>query len=74
MGEQGTCYFRAQIVFEAWGLSSKLIEATMVVAALVAIEEWIGVWLVASNDSGTQGATVHGAKSIPNSWYHTFAT
>ena len=41
LGEQGTCYLKAQIVFEAWGLSSKLIEATMVVAALVAIDEWV---------------------------------
>ena len=41
LGEQGTCYLQAQIVFEAWGLSSKLIEATMVVAALVAIDEWV---------------------------------
>ena len=40
-GEQGTCYLKAQFVFEAWGLSSKLIEATMVVAALVAIDEWV---------------------------------
>ena len=41
INEQGTCFLKAQIVFEAWGLSSKLIEATMVVAALVAIDEWV---------------------------------
>ena len=39
LNEQGTCLLMAQIVFVAWGLSSKLIEATMVVAALVAIDE-----------------------------------
>ena len=43
------------------------------------VGEWgyFSVWLVASNlnkDSGAQGATVHGAKSILNPWYHTFAT
>ena len=28
------------------------------------------VWLVASTDSGAQGATVHGARCILNPWYH----
>ena len=41
INEQGTCLLKAQIVFEGWGLSSKLIEATMVVAALVAIDQWV---------------------------------
>ena len=41
LNEQGTCFLKAQIVSEVWGLSTKLIEATMVVAALVAIDEWV---------------------------------
>ena len=41
INEQGTCLLKAQIVFEGWGMSSKLIEATMVVAALVAIDQWV---------------------------------
>ena len=41
INEQGTCLLKTQIVFEGWGLSSKLIEATMVVAALVAIDQWV---------------------------------
>ena len=41
INEHGTCLLKAQIVFEGWGMSSKLIEATMVVAALVAIDQWV---------------------------------